>query len=147
MLVHRALQNLATLSNTYGAANCSLLKLYGSTTAAGGGSAASAALPAAAFQSCRHACLPKGGAGVSCPVPVYPHESYLAPKGVSGSSYFALVTVTVTVQLDPTVSTSHGSSMTCLQPVRILSQNTYLSRLWLCCCRSPHKLCSTSYYS
>lgn len=61
----RALQNLATLSNTYGAANCSVLKLYGSSTAAGGGStAASAALPAAAFQSCRHACLAKGGAGV-----------------------------------------------------------------------------------
>lgn len=69
-MMRRALQNLATLSNTYGAANCSVLKLYGSNSASGGGSAASAALPAAAFQSCRHACLPKGGAGMSCLAPV-----------------------------------------------------------------------------
>lgn len=63
----RALQNLATLSNTYGAANCSLLKLYSNSTAAGGAAAAAGALPPAAFQACRHACMHKGGAGAYYP--------------------------------------------------------------------------------
>lgn len=58
----RALHNLATLSNTYGAANCSLLKLYAKHAGDGVGEGA-AALPPAAFQACRHACIPKGGAG------------------------------------------------------------------------------------
>lgn len=60
----RALQNLATLSNMFGANNCSLLKLYAGGAAGGAtAAAAAAALPPAAFQACRNACVPKGGAG------------------------------------------------------------------------------------
>eukprot|EP00882_Tetradesmus_deserticola_P026825 GHRQ01029629.1.p2 GENE.GHRQ01029629.1~~GHRQ01029629.1.p2 ORF type:complete len:208 (+),score=91.72 GHRQ01029629.1:50-673(+) len=57
----RALNNLATLSNTYGAANCSILRLHGSATGATANPAASVA--PAIFQACRHATLPGGGAG------------------------------------------------------------------------------------
>eukprot|EP00878_Enallax_costatus_P009894 GHUV01010331.1.p1 GENE.GHUV01010331.1~~GHUV01010331.1.p1 ORF type:complete len:454 (+),score=106.14 GHUV01010331.1:1028-2389(+) len=55
----RAKSNLTALSNTYGAANCSILRLYGSST----GGAAVAAVPAAVFQACRHPNMPGGGAG------------------------------------------------------------------------------------
>jgi hypothetical protein len=58
----RALTNLATLSNTYGASNCSILRVHGSAAAATAGPAS--AVPAAVFQACRHATLPGGGAGV-----------------------------------------------------------------------------------
>jgi hypothetical protein len=53
--------NLATLSNTYGASNCSLLQLH--SGGSGGGSKAADAVPASVFQACRHANLPGGGAG------------------------------------------------------------------------------------
>lgn len=54
------MHNLAVLSNTFGAANCSILRLYGSSKAAAG---ASAAVPAAVFLAGRHATMPGGGAG------------------------------------------------------------------------------------
>eukprot|EP00879_Flechtneria_rotunda_P033011 GHRR01036525.1.p1 GENE.GHRR01036525.1~~GHRR01036525.1.p1 ORF type:complete len:441 (+),score=144.44 GHRR01036525.1:563-1885(+) len=64
----KALSNLATLSNTYGTANCSILKLYSSSNKGGAGAAAAAvtasgAVPAAVFQACRSAVVPGGGAG------------------------------------------------------------------------------------
>jgi hypothetical protein len=62
LLSHRALTNLATLSDTYGASNCSILRVHGSAAAAAAGPAS--AVPAAVFQACRHATLPGGGAGV-----------------------------------------------------------------------------------
>eukprot|EP00775_Hariotina_reticulata_P009635 gene9635-9795_t len=59
----RALANLATLSNTYRAANCSILRLHSGGGGGGGGSRATDAVPASVFQACRHANLPGGGAG------------------------------------------------------------------------------------
>ena len=59
-MLRRAKANLTALSNTYGAANCSILRVYGGST----GGAAAAAVPAAVFQACRHANMPGGGAGV-----------------------------------------------------------------------------------
>ncbi|WIA33724.1 hypothetical protein OEZ86_006842 [Tetradesmus obliquus] len=58
----RALNNLATLSNTYGAANCSILRLHGSSSNSAAAGPAGA-VPAAVFESCRQATLPGGGAG------------------------------------------------------------------------------------
>ncbi|WIA13573.1 hypothetical protein OEZ85_007140 [Tetradesmus obliquus] len=58
----RALNNLAALSNIYGAANCSILRLHGSSSNSAAAGPASA-VPAAVFQACRQATLPGGGAG------------------------------------------------------------------------------------